>query len=637
MIDEPSAGQYYGGDCRGAGVLEGEGRRCARWACRRMRRSTTWCCRRKAARSRRKRDGRRDHASPPDSPRRRARAAREAARVRAASPRTAARSSPATFSSPIRGRTRMAANSCRRDRAWGCGRALGVDGLRMGRGWRVPHLPVEACSMRLGEIADLVYGSPSQELWMAGVTGTNGKTSCAHGSRQALDACGRKRGVIGTLGNGFPGALRRRSNTTPDAPALHAPLAGNVEQPARVAVRHGGVVARPRPGARQRRRIRRRAVHQPDPRPSRLSRHMAAYGAAKAKLFSWPRLRAAVHQCSTTHSARAGDAGACARRARADATGSPQRRHRGAATSQMIGARHASSLCTRPRGKATSLRRAGRRVQRAESARRDRHAAGRRYRARPTRWRRFAPAAAAGRMQRIGGADRRWWWSTTRTRRMRWKRCWRRCAPARARGGELICVFGCGGDRDPRQAAADGRASPRVWPIACMVTSDNPRSEDPEAIIDAVVLACAMKATGAGPSRSIAATRSRVPSARPTQATSCCIAGKGHETYRKCRRAHCRSPIVAVARRGAGTWSAGMMDTVRCRAGAVDGNCIGDGVAFTRVVTDSRAHRSAGDLFVALKGERFDGHDFVAAVLSRGAAAAMVDRADRADATARLP
>jgi UDP-N-acetylmuramoyl-tripeptide--D-alanyl-D-alanine ligase len=45
---------------------------------------------------------------------------------------------------------------------------------------------------------------------------------------------------------------------------------------------------------------------------------------------------------------------------------------------------------------------------------------------------------------------------------------------------------------------------------------------------------------------------------------------------------------------------------------------------FTGVSTDSRTV-GPGDLFVALRGEKFDGHDFVAAVARSGAAAAMVD------------
>jgi len=72
-----------------------------------------------------------------------------------------------------------------------------------------------------------------------------------------------------------------------------------------------------------------------------------------------------------------------------------------------------------------------------------------------------------------------------------------------------------------------------------------------------------------------------------------------------------------------------MMDTATAAA-AVHGQMLGPVRAFARVVTDSRA-LAAGDLFVALAGERFDGHDFVARALAEGAAAAMVAR-ERASA-----
>ena len=65
-----------------------------------------------------------------------------------------------------------------------------------------------------------------------------------------------------------------------------------------------------------------------------------------------------------------------------------------------------------------------------------------------------------------------------------------------------------------------------------------------------------------------------------------------------------------------------MMDT-QAAARAVAGRMVGQAVAFSRVTTDSREVRS-GDLFVALKGESFDGHDFVPAALAQGAAAALV-------------
>src|SRR2546425_523823 len=53
-------------------------------------------------------------------------------------------------------------------------------GIHWDHRWKISHLPVERLKERLGAIADYVYRHPSHELWMVGVTGTNGKTSCAH-------------------------------------------------------------------------------------------------------------------------------------------------------------------------------------------------------------------------------------------------------------------------------------------------------------------------------------------------------------------------------------------------------------------------------------------------------------------------
>jgi UDP-N-acetylmuramoyl-tripeptide--D-alanyl-D-alanine ligase len=66
-----------------------------------------------------------------------------------------------------------------------------------------------------------------------------------------------------------------------------------------------------------------------------------------------------------------------------------------------------------------------------------------------------------------------------------------------------------------------------------------------------------------------------------------------------------------------------MARTLAAVAGAVDGRLVGDDAPFSAVETDSRS-LSPGALFVALRGERFDGHEFVRAAAQRGAAGALV-------------
>jgi UDP-N-acetylmuramoyl-tripeptide--D-alanyl-D-alanine ligase len=77
-----------------------------------------------------------------------------------------------------------------------------------------------------------------------------------------------------------------------------------------------------------------------------------------------------------------------------------------------------------------------------------------------------------------------------------------------------------------------------------------------------------------------------------------------------------------------------MMDTATA-ARAVGGSVVGASVPFLRVTTDTRG-LEPGDLFVALRGERFDGHDFVAAAFAAGAAAALVERSRAASLAGHL-
>jgi UDP-N-acetylmuramoyl-L-alanyl-D-glutamate--2,6-diaminopimelate ligase len=89
----------------------------------------------------------------------------------------------------------------------------------------VPLVGVAGLSHRLGLIAARFYAEPSRDMIVIGITGTNGKTSCCHYLAQALVADGAPCGVIGTLGYGAYGALHAGSHTTPDAVTLQGEFA----------------------------------------------------------------------------------------------------------------------------------------------------------------------------------------------------------------------------------------------------------------------------------------------------------------------------------------------------------------------------------------------------------------------------
>src|ERR1700704_3112526 len=79
----------------------------------------------------------------------------------------------------------------------------------------VPELSAQA-----GFIADRFFGAPSARLLVVGITGTNGKTTCAWLIANAWSALGRSCAYLGTLGSGLSGEVRPGSHTTPDAVTL---------------------------------------------------------------------------------------------------------------------------------------------------------------------------------------------------------------------------------------------------------------------------------------------------------------------------------------------------------------------------------------------------------------------------------
>jgi UDP-N-acetylmuramoyl-L-alanyl-D-glutamate--2,6-diaminopimelate ligase len=113
--------------------------------------------------------------------------------------------------------------------------------------------------------------------------------------------------------------------------------------------------------------------------------------------------------------------------------------------------------------------------------------------------------------------------------------------------GRLLCVFGCGGDRDAAKRPIMGAIARQHSDIA-IVTSDNPRTEDPEKIIDDIV--AGMEQAGGAPYEVIpdraAAIQRAVASARPGDVVI--IAGKGHEPYQLVGSQRIPFSDVAVAR-----------------------------------------------------------------------------------------
>lgn len=94
--------------------------------------------------------------------------------------------------------------------------------------WQVENIPIKKLRLQAGFIASQFYKNPSRQLLVIGVTGTNGKTSITQWLAQCFNHLNQKTAVIGTLGNGLPNQLSPAINTTPDAISLQEMFASYV-------------------------------------------------------------------------------------------------------------------------------------------------------------------------------------------------------------------------------------------------------------------------------------------------------------------------------------------------------------------------------------------------------------------------
>ena len=201
--------------------------------------------------------------------------------------------------------------------------------------------------------------------------------------------------------------------------------------------------------------------------------------------------------------------------------------------------------------------------------------------------------------------------------------------------GRLICVFGCGGDRDRGKRPQMGAIARQHAQVA-IVTSDNPRTEPPEAIIAEIVQGMAMDQEGPQPVATllcgpVAADGFAVIENRREAIAAACslaapgdtvlIAGKGHENYQILGATKYFFDDSLEAANGLLRWN--QRHLLAATSGRVAAGR--QQTVLHDISTDTRT-LNPGDVFVALTGETFDGHAYIETAVARGAAAVIAER-----------
>ncbi len=392
---------------------------------------------------------------------------------------------------------------------------------------------VPGLGARAGELADRFFGHPSADVQVVGITGTNGKTTSAYLLAQAAELVGRRSAYLGTLGYGRPGALREAGLTTPDAVSLQRRIAETRDAGAAalcVEVSSHALDQDRVAGVRFDTAVFTNLTR------DHLDYHgtLEAYGAAKARLFHCAGLRCAVVNVRDEFGRRLAEGldpslerivyttsnelwvepgAGWIRVPEIRATTAGLNVHvetgwgAGTLRSRLVGEFNAENLVA----VLGVLLGWGVPLQKALVAL-------------------AACAPPPGRMEAFGGGPQPLAlidYAHTPDALAKVLEA----ARAHARG-RLFCVFGCGGDRDPGKrplmgAVAEDRAD------VVVVTDDNPRNEDPQAIV-AQILA-GMRDAGAalvvGDRRE--AIHHVLAEADPGDVVV--IAGKGHEDYQLVR------------------------------------------------------------------------------------------------------
>ena len=429
-------------------------------------------------------------------------------------------------------------------------------GFQWNPAWRVPNLGIANLRARAGVMAGHVNHDPSARLWLIGVTGTNGKTTCSHWIAQALNQCAVRTALIGTLGYGTRKPLKPLANTTPDAVWLHAELANFVRHGVRAVSMEVSSI-----GLDQDRvaGVRFDVALFTNLTRDHLDYHrtMRNYRRAKARLFECESLTHAVVNLDDEFGRD------LSRRVRRRGLamlgyGFDQRIRNSRRVPCVLGNNLVTGAggmrfdVTTPWGRAT-----------IESPLLGRHNASNLLGSLATLLAsdiKFKDAVAAlgrlqavpGRMQTVGGGRRPLVvvdYAHTPDALEQVLRALREAISGAA--ARLICVFGCGGGRDRGKRPLMGAAAQRLADCV-VITSDNPRDEDPRAIIAEIQ-------QGVRGESVVEPDRARAIACALRKARRgdvVLIAGKGHETYQETRGVRRPFSDVVVARAALQRWSA---------------------------------------------------------------------------------
>ena len=396
---------------------------------------------------------------------------------------------------------------------------------------RIAALPgLKAAS---GEIAARWYDRPSEQLQVLAVTGTNGKTTTAWWLAHALaqHAIDGRRGcaMVGTLGVGVPPRLEDTGMTTPDPVRLQRVLREYVDAGVAACAMEAssiGLAEHRLAGTRIRVAIFTNFTQ------DHLDYHqnMQAYWEAKKALFDWPGLQAAVVNVDDAHGARLwaslqsrdldvwsvstqGPARLQAKditlgREGLQFTVIEDDAHSHVLKTRLVGQYNVANLL----GVLAALRALGLSLDQAVAA-----------------CDQLEPVP--GRMQQIAKPGQPLVAVDYAHTPDALEQALKALRPAaRQRGGRLWCVFGCGGNRDASKRPLMGEMAQR-HADGVVVTSDNPRGEDPDAIIAQIL-------GGMAPSANLHSEADRAAAIAQVLAQAgakdvVLIAGKGHEEYQE--------------------------------------------------------------------------------------------------------